>query len=76
MNDKTMRETVWLWMGILQMANGQSEIGRANAEHYTWGQRCDGWYFVKNDEMTGEEFPSVRSAILVSDGFWPPRSRG
>jgi hypothetical protein len=52
MNDKTMRKTVLLWMGILQMANGQSAIGKANAEHYTWGQRCDGWYFVKNDEMT------------------------
>ena len=36
MNDKTMRKTV-LWMGILQMANGQSAIGKANAEHYTWG---------------------------------------
>ncbi len=34
------------------MANGQSAIGKANAEHYTRGQRCDGWYFVKDDEMT------------------------
>jgi hypothetical protein len=26
MNDKTMRKTVLLWMGILQMANGHSAI--------------------------------------------------
>jgi len=38
--------------GGLQMANGQSAISRANAEHYTWGQGCDGWYLVKNDQMT------------------------
>jgi hypothetical protein len=30
-----MRKTVLLWMGILQMANGQFAIGKANAEHYT-----------------------------------------
>jgi mannose-6-phosphate isomerase-like protein (cupin superfamily) len=52
MNDETMRKTLLIWMGILQMANGQSAIGKANAEHYTWGQHCDGWYLVKNDEMT------------------------
>ena len=27
-------------------------IGKANAEHYTWGDGCDGWYLVKNDELT------------------------
>jgi mannose-6-phosphate isomerase-like protein (cupin superfamily) len=34
------------------MAGGQSAICQANAEHYTWGQGCDGWYLVKDDEMT------------------------
>ena len=34
------------------MANGQSAVSRSNAEHYTWGQGCDGWYLVKNDDMT------------------------
>ena len=27
-------------------------ISKANAEHYTWGQGCDGWYLVKDDQMT------------------------
>lgn len=26
-------------------------ISAANAEHYTWGNRCDGWYLVRSDEM-------------------------
>jgi mannose-6-phosphate isomerase-like protein (cupin superfamily) len=34
------------------MAVGQPAISKANAEHYTWGQGCDGWYLVKDDEMT------------------------
>ena len=34
------------------MANGQTPISKANAEHYTWGQGCDGWYLVKDEQMT------------------------
>ncbi len=34
------------------MAVGYSAISRANAEHYTWGQGCDGWYLVKDDQLT------------------------
>lgn len=26
-------------------------ISCANAEHYTWGQACDGWFLVKRDEI-------------------------
>lgn len=26
-------------------------ISAANAEHYTWGDRCDGWYLVRSDEI-------------------------
>jgi mannose-6-phosphate isomerase-like protein (cupin superfamily) len=34
------------------MLVGQSAISKANAEHYTWGQGCDGWYLVKDDQLT------------------------
>jgi mannose-6-phosphate isomerase-like protein (cupin superfamily) len=33
------------------MTAGQSVISKANAEHYRWGQTCDGWYLVKNDQL-------------------------
>jgi mannose-6-phosphate isomerase-like protein (cupin superfamily) len=26
-------------------------ISKDNAEHYTWGQSCDGWYLVRNGEI-------------------------
>jgi hypothetical protein len=42
---------VLLLMGCFKMALAQSAISKANAEHYTWGQGCDGWYLVKNDQV-------------------------
>ena len=24
----------------------------ANAEHYLWGQNCDGWHFLKSDSLS------------------------
>jgi mannose-6-phosphate isomerase-like protein (cupin superfamily) len=38
--------------GVLQMADGQSAVSKANAEHDGWGHGCDGWYLVKDDRMT------------------------
>ena len=26
-------------------------ISKANAEHYTWGQGCEGWYLMKHDQL-------------------------
>lgn len=26
-------------------------ISTANAEHYTWGERCDGWFLVNTPEL-------------------------
>lgn len=26
-------------------------ISRANAEHYVWGDKCDGWYLVNRQDM-------------------------
>ena len=32
--------------------NGEEPaISKDNAEHYTWGQGCDGWYLVKNEQV-------------------------
>ena len=27
-------------------------IDKTIAEHYMWGQNCDGWHFVKTDEIS------------------------
>lgn len=27
-------------------------IMRETAEHYTWGQQCDGWHLVKNEMLS------------------------
>ncbi|WP_263366756.1 cupin domain-containing protein [Edaphobacter bradus] len=27
-------------------------ISAANAEHYTWGNNCDGWYLVRTPELS------------------------
>jgi mannose-6-phosphate isomerase-like protein (cupin superfamily) len=47
-----MRSMLLILTWVLQMANGQTPISKANAEHYTWGQGCDGWYLVKDEQMT------------------------
>ncbi|MFT9850146.1 cupin domain-containing protein [Aneurinibacillus sp. REN35] len=28
------------------------KISKNNGEHYTWGDNCDGWYLVKNKELS------------------------
>lgn len=47
-----MWKMVLVLSGVLQMASGQAAVSKENAEHYTWGQQCDGWYLVKDDQMT------------------------
>jgi mannose-6-phosphate isomerase-like protein (cupin superfamily) len=27
-------------------------VSKENAEHYVWGQNCDGWYLVKQENLT------------------------
>ena len=27
-------------------------MNKTNAEHYTWGQNCEGWHFVKSDSLS------------------------
>lgn len=28
------------------------KISKANAEHYTWGNQCDGWHLVKQTDLS------------------------
>ncbi|MGE7114595.1 cupin domain-containing protein [Lysinibacillus sp. NPDC047702] len=28
------------------------KINKQNAEHYSWGEQCDGWHLVKNNELS------------------------
>ncbi|MGE7090903.1 cupin domain-containing protein [Lysinibacillus sp. NPDC048646] len=28
------------------------KISKNNAEHYIWGDQCDGWHLVKNNELS------------------------
>ena len=42
-----MWKMVLVLSGVLQMASGQAAVSKENAEHYTWGQQCDGGYLVR-----------------------------
>jgi mannose-6-phosphate isomerase-like protein (cupin superfamily) len=43
-----------------------SSISCENAEHYTWGERCDGWYLTKNKKLCviEEQMPPGTSETL------------
>lgn len=30
----------------------QAPVSKDNAEHYTWGQHCDGWHLVKDPSLS------------------------
>lgn len=41
------------------------KISKHNAEHYNWGDQCDGWHLVKNQESSiiHERMPAHTSEI-------------
>jgi mannose-6-phosphate isomerase-like protein (cupin superfamily) len=41
-------------------------ISIENAEHYVWGEICDGWYLLKRDDMSviQERVPSGGAEIM------------
>lgn len=41
------------------------KIGKINAEHYIWGNICDGWHLVKNSELSiiHEKMPPKTSEV-------------
>lgn len=41
-------------------------ITKQNAEHYTWGENCDGWHLLKSDSLSviQERMPSGTSEVL------------
>ena len=40
-------------------------IDRSQAEHYVWGNICDGWHFLKRDDISiiSERVPSGASEV-------------
>jgi mannose-6-phosphate isomerase-like protein (cupin superfamily) len=40
-------------------------ISRATAEHYTWGEHCDGWHLVKDERLSviAEQMPPGTSEV-------------
>jgi mannose-6-phosphate isomerase-like protein (cupin superfamily) len=40
-------------------------VGRATAEHYIWGDNCDGWRLIKDAELSviEEEMPAGASEV-------------
>ncbi len=41
------------------------KISKQNAEHYSWGELCDGWHLVKNNELSiiHERMPAKTAEI-------------
>ncbi len=41
------------------------KISKQNAEHYIWGQQCDGWHLVKSGEVSviHERMPAGTSEV-------------
>lgn len=41
-----------LWLaGWVPQEGSPASVSPATAEHYHWGDCCDGWYLVKNDRL-------------------------
>ncbi len=57
---------LWLALLLTTIVPMKSEVvSTKSAEHYRWGDCCDGWYLVKNDRMTviQERMPPASSEI-------------
>lgn len=42
------------------------KISKMNAPHYLWGQQCDGWHLVQQDELSiiHERMPSDTAEVM------------
>lgn len=42
------------------------KISKQNAEHYIWGDNCDGWHLVKNKELSiiHERMPANTTEVM------------
>jgi len=45
-------------------------VSRATAEHYTWGDNCDGWHLVKDEKLSviEEQMPAGTAEVLHYHG--------
>ena len=34
------------------MTKGYKKLDQQNTEHYNWGNNCDGWHFLKSDNLS------------------------
>ena len=50
---------------MVRYAKHMKTISRATAEHYTWGQNCDGWQLVKGASLSviQEQMPPGTSEV-------------
>lgn len=41
------------------------KVSKKTAEHYSWGERCDGWQLVKNQDLSiiHERMPANTSEV-------------
>ncbi|MED1725218.1 cupin domain-containing protein [Brevibacillus parabrevis] len=37
---------------VAERANDTLKVGKHNAEHYMWGDKCDGWHLVKGQDLS------------------------
>lgn len=47
-------KSTWLVLSqfvVAALSMGQSPVSLENAEHYTWGDHCDGWYLMKSPAL-------------------------
>ena len=40
-----------LFLALLTMSGADNAVSIRTAEHYRWGDCCDGWYLVKNERI-------------------------
>lgn len=45
--DSIMKNLLRKKKGLLSL-----KISKEHAEHYNWGNQCDGWHLVKNNELS------------------------
>jgi mannose-6-phosphate isomerase-like protein (cupin superfamily) len=45
-------------------------VSRTTAEHYTWGDLCDGWHLIKDEKLSviEEQMPAGASEVLHHHG--------
>src|ERR1022692_3211243 len=51
------------WSGLWRSGMQPRQVSRATAEHYTWGDQCDGWHLVKDERLQHVAPQSIRARL-------------